>query len=208
MRRHRDLFLAGKDSIGDPRRTRPDPCEKPRQGGLIDRRRDEIIFEIAGHLNFSHTEYREALRVGVCLRQTKVYPTQQRSGKARKFPPNQEAPRGQAGVDKREGNFAAANFDDEVWRNFRPGDKDDIWPPMIEKPRRELRRFERRELVQRWRQAGRVERAGRHVSDRRKHGEAELSQFFDKRRQGKRLRGARRVQQGDPPVWPGDGGSP
>ena len=204
MRRHRDLFLAGIDSIGDPRRTRPDPREKPRQGGLIDRRGDEIIFEIAGHLNFSHTEFRVALRVGICLRQTKIYPAQQRSGKARKFPPNQEAPRGHAGVDKRERNFAAAGFEDEVWRNFRPGDKDDVWPPMIEKPLDELRRVERRELVQRWRQARRAERAGRHIADRQKHGEAELSQFFDKRRHGESLRGACGMQQGEPPIRPGE----
>jgi hypothetical protein len=65
---------------------------------------------------------------------------------------------------------------------------------MIEKPRHELRRVERRELVQRWRQARRAERARRQITDRQKHGEAELSQFFDKRRQSESLRGACRMQ--------------
>ena len=65
---------------------------------------------------------------------------------------------------------------------------------MIEKPRHELRRIERRELVQRWRQARRAERAGRHIADGQERCEAELSQFFDKRRQIESLRGACRMQ--------------
>ena len=75
---------------------------------------------------------------------------------------------------------------------------------MIEKSRHELRRVERRELMQRWRQARRAERARRGIADRQKHGKTELSQFFDKRRHGESLRGACRVQQGEPPIRPGE----
>ena len=93
MHRHDNLFLAGIGPIGNPHRTRPDPREKPRQGGLIHRRRRKIIFEIAGHLNLAHAEFGETPRVDVCLRKTNIDALQERSSKGRKPAPNQKRPR-------------------------------------------------------------------------------------------------------------------
>src|ERR1700730_10449503 len=83
-----------------------------------------------------------------------------------------------------------------------------MWPAKIAKPRHEWRGGERREVVHRWPQARRAERDERHIADRQKHGEAKLSQFFDKRRQGESLSGACRMQQGEPPIRPCEVGPP
>ena len=188
MRRHGNLFLAGKGSIGNPHRTRPDPGEKPRQGGLIHWRRRKIIFEIAGHLNFAHAKFRETPRVDRLFAQDKYRSAPRAIEQGPEICAKSERPRGQAGIDERERNFAAAGFNDEIWRHFRAGNQDDIRPPMIEKPRRKSRHVERRKLVQGWRQARRVEGPAAAFAGCQNHGKTKLPEFFDERRQGGRLR--------------------
>src|SRR5438132_1014294 len=92
--------------------------------------------------------------------------------------------------------------------DFRSGNQDNIWPPMIEKPLDGLRRIERRKLMQRGRKPRRAKRAELRIADGQKHCKAKLPELFDKRHGAKRISAACHMQQGQPAAGPREIGPP
>src|SRR5215472_3287041 len=116
---------------------------------VVDDRRRRIDLQVAGRYGPRRTQYGKAASERIILRQHQIEPAEQRIGKARRAPPTAKGTPRDATVDERQGNAARGAFKDQVRPNLRFGENRQIRPPMVEEARHELRRIERRVLMDR-----------------------------------------------------------